>query len=101
MLETTASGHGPTGDEVVQQQPVEGLLRTPRPLCSLVNAFSCWIGPMRIIVSTSHVLDIVGGFEPLEALHPSIVDVLGEGDESRRRRSIGSRHFDVEDGLMV
>ena len=48
------------------------------------------------------ILDIVGGFEPLEALRPSIVDVLGERDKSRRRRgSVGNRHFNVEDGLMV
>ena len=39
--------------------------------------------------------------EPLEALRPSIVDILGIGDELRRRRSVGSRHFDVEDGFMV
>ena len=48
------------------------------------------------------ILDIVGGFEPLEALCPGVVDILGKGDESRRRRgSVGNRHFNVEDGLMV
>ena len=48
------------------------------------------------------VLAIVRGFEPFEALHLGVVDFLGEGDKSRRRRrSVGSRHFDVEDRLMV
>ena len=56
---------------------------------------------MRIVASNPRVLDVVGGFEPLEALCPGVVDVLGEGDESGRRRSVGGRHFDVEDGLMV
>ena len=48
------------------------------------------------------VLDIVMAFEPLEALCLSIVNILGIGDELRRgRRSVGSRHFNVEDRLVV
>ena len=39
------------------------------------------------------VLDVVMALEPLEAFRPSIVDILGIGDELRRRRSVGSRHF--------
>ena len=39
------------------------------------------------------ILTVVGGFEPLEALCLGVVDVLGEGDESGRRGSVGSRHF--------
>ena len=94
VLETTTSSHRPRGDEVVQGQPIEGLLRATRSLRSLVDVFGCWISPARIIVSNPRVLDVVGGFEPLEALRPSIVDVLGKRDKSRRRRgSIGSRHF--------
>ena len=52
-------------------------------------------------MSDPGVLDVVAAFEPLKAIHLSIVDILGVGDELRRRRSVGSRHFDVEDGLMV
>ena len=86
MLETTVSSHRPTGDEVVQGQPVEGPLQTPWTLHSLEDVFGCRITPTWIVASTSRVLDVVGGFEPLEALHPSVVNILGEGDESRRRR---------------
>ena len=100
-LKTMASSHRPRGNEVVQRQPVKSPLRTPRTLGSLEDIFGCWISPTRIIASNPRVLDIVGGFEPLEALRPSVVDVLGEGDESRRRRSVGSRHFNVEDRLTV
>ena len=46
------------------------------------------------------VLDVVLCLKLLETLCPGVVDILGEGDESRRR-SIEGRHFDVEDGLMV
>ena len=91
----------PTGDEVVQGQPFKGLLGITQSLHSLEDGFGCWISPTRIVASSPHILDIVAGFEPPEALCPGIVDVLGEGDKSRRRRSVGSRHFDVEDGLMV
>ena len=95
------SSNRPAGDEVVQGQPVKGPLGTSQTLRCLEDAFGCRISPTRIIVSNPRILDIVGGFEPLEALRPSVVDVLGEGDESRRRRSVGSRHFDVEDRLTV
>ena len=55
-----------------------------------------------IITGGPSVLDVVVTLESLKALHLSIVDVLGVGDKlRRRRRSIGSRHFNVEDGLMV
>ena len=85
------SSYGPTGNEVVQGQTVESPLRTPQTLHSLEDGLGSWIRSTRIIVSTSHVLDIVGGFEPLEALCPGVVNVLGKGDESRRRRrSVGS-----------
>ena len=56
----------------------------------------------RIVASDTGVLDVVPHLETLETLSASIVDVLGIGNELRgRRRSIGGRHFDVEDGLMV
>ena len=40
------------------------------------------------------VLDIVLHLELLEALRPSIVNILRVGDERRRRRSTRSRHFE-------
>ena len=47
----------------------------------------------------STTVDIVAALEPLEALRPSIVDILGIGDELRRRsRSVGSRHFEWRTG---
>ena len=36
--------------------------------------------------------------ELLEAFCPSIVNILGIGDELRRRRSVGSRHFEWRTG---
>ena len=40
------------------------------------------------------IFDVVVSFETFKALHLGIVDVLGIGNElRRRRRSVGSRHF--------
>ena len=64
-LETMMSSDQATGDEVVQRQPVEGPLRTPWTLHSLEDSFGCWISPTRIVASNPHILDIIGGFEPL------------------------------------
>ena len=50
-------------------------------------------------MGSTSVLDIVVALEPLKALSVSIVDVLGIGDElRRRRRSIGGRHFEWRTG---
>ena len=98
-LKATTGSHRSTGDEVIQGQPIEGPLRTTRTLCSLEDIFSHWVGPLRIIASTLGVLDIVGGFEPLKALHPGVINILGERDKSRRRRrNIESRHFEWRTG---
>ena len=57
---------------------------------------------MRIVPGTSSILLVVNHFKLLEALHLGVVNVLGKGDERRgRSRSKGSRHFDVEDRLVV
>ena len=48
---------------------------------------------VRIITGGPSILDVESTLELLEALHLSIVNVLGIGDELRRRRSVGSRHF--------
>ena len=49
---------------------------------------------MRIVASDAGILDVVVASEPLKALCLSIVNILGVGDELRRRRSVGSRHFE-------
>ena len=95
------SGHGTSRDKVIQGQAIEGPLRTPWTLHRLIDGFGQRITPTKIIAGTASILDIVAGFEPLEALHPGVIDVVGEGNKSRRRRSVGSRHFNVEDRLMV
>ena len=94
-LEMTTSGHRPRGDEVVQRQTIEGTECTPQTLDSLENRLGRRIGPPRIIASAASVLDIVATLESLEPLCAGIVDVLGIGDElRRRRRSVGGRHFE-------
>ena len=93
MLQMTTSGHGTRRDEVVQQQGIEGTEHTPRTLNSLIDCLSQRIGHIRIITSSLGFLDVVPRLEMLEALRASIVDILGVGDELRRRRSIRGRHF--------
>ena len=101
-FQATMSSNGPSLYEVLKGEAIEGPLRTTRTLGSLVYIFSPWIGPVRIITGGMGVLVIVSGLEPLEALSLGVVDILGKGNErGRRSRSIGSRHFDVEDRLMV
>ena len=96
------SGHGTRRDEVVQRQRVERPESTTRTFDGLVNGLGQRVDPIGIITSGSHVLDVVPSLETLEAFGASIVDVLGIGDKlGRRRGSVGSRHFDVEDRLMV
>ena len=71
-------------------------------LHSLVDGFGRRVDPIGIIASSPRVLDIVLRLELLETLGMGIVDILSIGDElGRRRRSVGGRHFDVEDGWMV
>ena len=100
MFEVAMSSHGPGGDEVVQRQRIEGPESTPWTLYGLVNRFGRRINAVRIVASSPRVLDIVSRFELLKALHASIVNVLGVGDElgRRRRRSVGSRHFEWRTG---
>ena len=93
-LEMTTSGHGPRGDEVVQWQTIKGTESTPWTLDSLVYHLGQQIGPIRIVTGGLSILDIVATLESLEALCLSIVNILGIGDElRRRRRSVGGRHF--------
>ena len=93
VLQTTMSGHQSGGDEVVKGQTVKGSESTPQTLHSLVNSFSQWVDPLRIVMSGLSILDIVSCLESLEALCVGVVDILGKGNKLRRRRSVGSRHF--------
>ena len=93
MLQTMMSSHGSRGDEVIKRKGIKGMECTPRTLYGLVDCFGQRIGHIRIIVSGPGVLDVVLRLELLEALHVSIVDILGVGNELGRRRSVGSRHF--------
>ena len=98
-LKTTMSSHRTRRDKGVEGKTVEGLESTSWTLDSLVNHLSRRIGPIRIIASGSGVLDIVSGLELLEALRLSIVDILGVGNKlRRRRRSVGSGHFEWRTG---
>ena len=100
-LEMTTSGHGTRGNKVVQGETIERTKGTPRTLHSLIDCLGGWITPIGIVTGGPGILDVVPCLETLKALRPGIVDVLGVGDGLRRRRSVGSRHFDMEDGLMV
>ena len=97
-LKMMMSSYGTRRDEVIQQQTIEGTEHIPQTLDSLENCLGRWIGPARIVVGNSGVLDVVVTLESLEALRTSIVDILGIGNELRRRRSIGSRHFEWRTG---
>ena len=98
-FEMTASGDGPRLNKVLKGQTIKGPLRAPWTLHSLVDIFGPQIGPSWIITGSMGVLVVVRGLKPLEALCPSIVDVLGKGDESGRRRgSVGGRHFEWRTG---
>ena len=95
------SGHRTRGNKVVERQTVESAEHTPWTFCSLVDGFGQQICPLQIIASSLGVLDIIMGFEMFEVFCPGVVDILGVGDELRRRRNVGGRHFNVEDGSMV
>ena len=45
-------------------------------------------------MSGSGILDVVPRLELFEPLGMGIVDILSIGDELRRRRSVGSGHFE-------
>ena len=81
---------------------VSGRYFQPEP-AMYSRCFRWFPGPLApsvwIIASGSRVLDVVLRLEPFEALSVGIVDVLGVRDEiRRRRRSVGSRHFEWRTG---
>ena len=98
MLETTTSGHGTGGNEVVQEESIKGMESAPWTLNGLVDCLSRRINRIWIVTSSSGVLDILLPLELLEALSASVVDVLGIRDKLRRRRSVRSRHFEWRTG---
>ena len=101
MLEMTMSGHRTRRDKVIEGKTIKGPESAPQTLHSLIDCLSQWISPVGIVMGGPGILDVEPCLELFKALHTSIVDVLGIGDELRRRRSVGGRHFNVEDRLMV
>ena len=97
--------HGLWGKYIIVQPIVHGQGSPPYPLynigCPMYHEeLSCCIphvpwgkSSWRGSMSSPSVLLVVQGLELLEALHLSVVRIGGEGDQSRGRRSIGSRHF--------
>ena len=59
MLEVATSSYGPRGDEVIQQQRVEGPESTPCTLNSLIDHFSQRIDPVGIVVHYAVVVVVV------------------------------------------
>ena len=99
LLEATTSSDRPRGNEIVQGQRVEGSESAARTLDGLVDDFGGRIYPIRIVTGGLSILDIVLRLELLETLGVGVVDVLGVGNElGRRRKSVGSRHFEWRTG---
>ena len=99
MLQMTTSSHRPRRDKIIKGKTIKGPESTPRTLHSLIDHLGRRIGPVWIITSSPSILDVVPTLEVLEAFRPSIVNILGIDDElRRRRRSVGSRHFEWRTG---
>ena len=81
------------GDEILKRKSVEGPLRTTRALDDIVDLFHCWVSTMRIVLGIAGILLVEDGLVLFETLCLGVVDVPGKGNKSRRRRSVGKRHF--------
>ena len=92
-LEATTSRNQSGSDEVLERERVEGLLRAATQLDGIVDLFCCRVCALWIVSGAASILLVEDGFVLFEALRLGVVNVLGEGDESRRRRNIGGRHF--------
>ena len=92
-LETTMHSHQSRGNKVIEGKTIKGMESTPWTLNSLIDHLSQRVGPVQIITSGSGILDVVPHLELLEALCLGVINILGIGNELRRRRSVGSRHF--------
>ena len=64
----------------------------------MINNLRRWIDPIGIVPGGPSVLDVVPRLELLKPLGTGIVDVLSIGDELRKRRRVGSRHFEWRTG---
>ena len=82
MLQMVMSSDGPQSNEVLEGESVKGPLGTPATLDSVVDLFSCWIGPLWIIMRGIGVILVEDGFILLKVLHLGVVDILGKRDES-------------------
>ena len=85
MLEATMSSDCPRGDKVVEGKRVEGPESASRTLHGLIDGFGGGVNAIGIVVSSSHILDIVLRLKLLEALRVSIVNVLSVGNELDRK----------------
>ena len=92
MLGVTTSSDESQSDEVLEQESIKGPLQATTTLDSVVDIFGCQVGPPRIVAGGTGVLLVEDGLVLLKALHLGVVNILGKGNESRRR-SIGGRHF--------
>ena len=71
----------------------------PWTLHSLIDHFSQGVDAIGIVACQSSILDVVTHRELFEALGASVVNVLGVGNElRRRRRSVRGRHFEWRTG---
>ena len=87
------NSNGSRGDEILKGECVKSPLRTPGTLDGIVDVFHHQVSPLQIVASSLGVLLVEDGLVLFEPLCLGVVDILGKGNESRRRRSIGSRHF--------
>ena len=92
------SSYSPRGNKVVQQQRVEGPESAAWTFDGLIDGFGRGINPVGIVTGSPSILDVVPCLELFEAVSTSIVDVLSVGDELRRGRSVGGRHFEWRTG---
>ena len=90
----TMSDNQSQSDEVLKGQGFKGPLQTTRTLDGVVDVFSCWVGPSWIVVSSTGILLVEDDPVLFKALCLGVIDILGVGDESRRRRSIGIRNIE-------
>ena len=99
VLQVTTSSHGTRRDKVVQGEHIKGAQSASWTLNGLVDRLGRRISHVGIIASGMGVLDVVPPLEDLETLGAGVVDILGIGNELRRRRgSVGSRHFEWRTG---
>ena len=92
-FEMMMSGNGPRLNEVLKGKAIKGPFGTAWTFGCLVHIFGSRASPSQIVASSTSILVIIRSLKLLEALHLGVIDILGEGDKSGRRRSIGSRHF--------